>query len=221
MKVLIAGSTGMVGSLILEKCLQSDEIDSVVSLVRKPTTLSHLKLTEIVIHDFVDYKGHDTLFQNIKTGFFCIGAYTGQVPKDTFKKITVDYAIAFAKAIQKNSPNANICMLSGAGADRTEKSRTAFARFKGMAENQIAALGMNFFSFRPAYIYPVTKRQEPNLMYRVSRRLYPLLKLFGKNLSITSVQLASAMYNVGLHGAEQEILENSEILNYVNQPTIK
>jgi len=218
MKVLIVGGTGMVGSLILERSLQSDEIKEVVSLVRNPTTLSHSKLTETVIHDFVNYTGHDTLFQNIKAGFFCIGAYTGLVPKDTFKTITVDYAIAFAKAVQKNSPHANLCMLSGAGADRTEKSRTAFAKFKGMAENQIAALGMNFYSFRPGYIYPVTKRQEPNLMYRISRRLYPLIKLFGKNASITSVELANAMFNVGLYSADQEVLENRDILNYVNSP---
>lgn len=221
MKVLIAGSTGMVGSLILEKCLQSDEIDEVVSLVRKPTTLSHAKLTEKVIEDFDDYTSHETLFQNIKASFFCIGAYTGQVPKNIFKKITVDYAVAFAKTVQKNSPNANLCMLSGAGADRTEKSRTAFAKFKGMAENQIATLGMNFYSFRPGYIYPVTKRQEPNLMYRVSRRLYPFIKLLGKNASITSVELANAMFNVGLYGANKGILENRDILNFVISPSTK
>lgn len=218
MKVIITGGTGMVGSILLEKCLQTREITEIISLVRKPTTLSHPKLTETVIHDFVDYKDHVALFKNVAAGFFCIGTYTGQVPNDVFKKITVDYAVAFAKALQKNSPNANLCMLSGAGADRTEKSRTAFAKFKGMAENQISALGLHFYSFRPGYIYPVQKRKEPNLMYRISRRLYPLIKLFGNNTSITSVELAHAMLHVGLNGADQEILENRDILSCLNQP---
>jgi hypothetical protein len=37
MKVIIAGSTGMVGSLILDLCIESEKIDEMRTLVRKPT----------------------------------------------------------------------------------------------------------------------------------------------------------------------------------------
>lgn len=215
MKALIVGGTGMIGSLILEQCLHSEHISEVICLVRKPSTQNHRKLTQIIIRDFEDYTDQSDFFQNVDAGFFCIGAYTGQVSNDVFKKITVDFAVAFASALKINSPAAILCMLSGAGADRTEKSRTAFARFKGMAENKISELDMTFFSFRPAYIYPVSPRKEPNLMYRISRILYPLIKLFGKNVSIKSTELARAMFHVGLNGADMEILENKDILEYV------
>ena len=215
MKAIIAGSSGMVGALVLNHCLNSAKISEVISLVRRPSGLEHHKLTEIVVHNFEDYSAHHSLFRDIKIAFFCIGVYTGQVPDTQFKKITVDYAVKFATALRKNSPEVTLCLLSGAGADRTEKSRTAFARYKGMAENQIQALSIDFYAFRPGYIYPVTPRKEPNIMYRISRALYPLIRLFGKNASITSTDLASAMFNIAVNGAEKRILENKEILEHV------
>lgn len=213
-KALIAGGTGMVGQLILKNCLESSEIKEVVSLVRKPTDQQHEKLNEVVVKDFNNYSEHVSHFQNVDMAFFCIGVYTGQVPDDQFKVITVDYSVAMAKALKANSPDVTFCLLSGQGADRTEKSRVSFAKYKGMSENQIAALDLGaFHTFRPGYIYPVTPRKEPNLMYTVSRKLYWLVKLFGKNTSIKSTELAEGMFRVGLKGTEKEVLENRDILN--------
>ncbi|MEO8238880.1 MAG: NAD(P)H-binding protein [Flavobacterium sp.] len=212
MKVIITGSSGMIGGLVLEKCIQSDKIKEIVSLVRKPSALkSETKVKEVVIADFENYATQGALFQNVDMAFFCIGAYTGSTTDEQFEKITVNYAVAFAKELKRNSPNATLCMLSGAGADRTEKSKTSFARYKGMAENQISKLGLKFHTFRPTYIYPVTARTEPNWMYKVSRFLYPVIQLMGNNASIKSTELAEAMFNVGLFGADKEILENKDI----------
>lgn len=217
MKVIIAGSTGMIGSLVLNHCLNAQQINEVVSLVRKPTGLQHKKLTEVAIENFEDYSQHANIFKNVTSAFFCLGVYTGQVADDLFKKITVNYAVAFAAALKSESAEATICLLSGAGADRTEKSSTSFAKYKGMAENQISAMGMKFHTFRPAYIYPVDARKEPNIGYQITRFLYPIIKLIGKKYSITSTALAKAMFNVGMNGAEKEVLENQDILKYVNQ----
>ncbi len=206
----------MVGSLILEECLSSNEIEKVVSLVRRKSNKSHPKLHEVIIDDFTDYSAQQALFNNIDAAFFCIGVYTGQVPDQEFKTITVDYAVSFGEALKNNSPDANLCLLSGAGADRTEKSKTAFARYKGIAENKISKLDLNFYAFRPAYIYPVTPRKEPNILYSISRAFYPLIKLFGKNASIRSSDLAAAMFKVGMIGAEKEILENRDILEILD-----
>ncbi|MEO1513444.1 MAG: hypothetical protein AAFV95_00480 [Bacteroidota bacterium] len=213
MKAIIAGSTGMIGNLVLQNCIDSDDIAEVITLVRKPTgSKLHEKVTEVVPSNFGDYSKESALFQNVDMAFFCIGVYTGQVKDDLFKVITVDYAVEFAKALASNSPKAHLCLLSGSGADRTEKSSTSFARYKGMAENQISALGLQFHTFRPGYIYPVTPRQEPSWVYRLSRALYPLIRLMGDNMSIKSTELADAMFKVGLQGTDQEILENRDIL---------
>jgi len=167
--------------------------------------------------DFSNYSNITHHFEEVNAAYFCIGAYTGAVDKNLFKKITVDFACAFADALKANSPNAVFCFLSGSGADQTEKSRIAFAKFKGIAENYL--LDKNFerlYIFRPAYIYPVEKRKEPNITYSISRALYPLIKLFGKKGNIKSTELAQAMYKAGLYGAEKSILENQEILAEIN-----
>ena len=185
-------------------------------MVRKPPGQKHNKLTEIVIQDFNDYSRHKDLFKDVKVAFFCLGVYTGQVADELFKTITVDYAFEFAKAVERNNPKATLCLLSGAGADRTEKSKASFARYKGMAENQISDMNLIFYSFRPAYIYPVEPRKEPNPGYRIVRVLYPLIKAFGEKYSIRSTELANAMFNVGLNGADKQILENQDILKYTD-----
>ena len=216
-KVVIAGASGMIGSLILENCLDHHLVSEVISLVRRKSEKNHAKLTEVLMEDFTKYDAIEDVLVEVDIAFFCIGAYTGAVPDTEFKKITVDYAVEFAKLLRKTSPNATFCLLSGAGADRTEKSKMAFAKYKGMAENQIARLGFeSCHFFRPGYIYPVEKRREPNISYRLMRTLYPLIKIFGKNMSIKSTQLSEAMVKVGLEGHKQEVLENKDILNILS-----
>ena len=204
----------MIGGLILKRCLQNEKITSIRSFVRKPTGIIHPKLTEIILEDFENLEGLEGYFNDVSVLFFCLGVYTGQVPDPLFKKITVDYAVAFASMLEGNSPNARFCLLSGAGADRTEKSRASFARYKGMAENRIAAMQLKFHSFRPGYIYPDESRKEPNIGYTIMKYCYPLIKLMGEKYSIRSTQLAEAIFNVGLYGADQEVLENDAILKY-------
>ncbi|NAS11502.1 NAD(P)H-binding protein [Poritiphilus flavus] len=209
---LITGATGMIGSIVLDHCLKSEEIASVTSIVRRKSGVEHPKLKEIIHEDFTDYTSIRDHFRDIDVAFYCIGVYTGAVPDDIFRKITVDYTVVFTDALKAESPGVTLCFLSGAGADLSEKSRTSFARYKGMAENHLLQSGLNFFSFRPAYIYPVEKRKEPNLMYRISRRLYPLIRLFGNNASIRSTELGHAMFLAGINGATSTFLENRDIL---------
>ncbi|MCJ8163366.1 hypothetical protein MKJ04_00830 [Pontibacter sp. E15-1] len=52
--------------------------------------------------------------------------------------------------------------------------------------------------------------------YRLSRRLYPVLRLLGEKYSIKSTELAAAIFRVGLRGAPYEILENQDILKQLN-----
>jgi len=211
-KILITGSTGMIGGKILQLCLNSEKVFEIVSLVRKPTNTKHEKYKEVVVADFLHYEDQSSLFTEIDIVFYCLGVYTGTVPADEFRKINVDYPLNLAKALHLKSPNAVFCLLSGQGADRSEKSSMQFARDKGVIENAISNLKFKaFYAFRPGYIYPTTKRKEPNFFYVLFRIIYPLVKLLGNNLSITDVQLAKVMFTVGLNGYPKEILENKDM----------
>jgi len=211
-KVIIAGASGMVGGIILRSCLEDPSVEKIHSIVRRPSAVTHPKLKEIVHTDFSDFSTIKDDFKNQDAAFFCIGAYTGQVSDDLFKKITVDFVKAFADTVKENSLMVRFCLLSGQGADQSEKSSIAFARYKGMAENYLMTKAFNgLHIFRPAYIYPVTKRKEPNFSYRLFRKLYPLMKNLFPKWVITSEQLAKAMFKAGLHGTEKTILENEDI----------
>ena len=210
---LITGSTGMIGSLVMEHCLQSEEISRVISLVRRSSNITHPKLQEVIVEDFLNLDEEAEYWDSVDVVYYCLGVYTGAVNKELFRQITVDYPEALATLLSKKSPDLIFCLLSGAGADRTETSRMMFARDKGSIENTLSKMGFtSFFAFRPGYIYPVTPRNEPNLSYKVMRFLYPVIRLMGKNSSIKSTDLAASMFEVGLQGSDLEILENKDIL---------
>ena len=212
MNILIVGASGMIGGIILRKALNDEAIKSVVLINRNTLSLKHEKLKEVLHKDFNDYKGVEYLFKNIDAAYFCIGVYTGAVNDDLFKKITIDFAKAFADTLKEQSPEASLNFLSGQGADQTERSKMSFARYKGMAENHIIGLGFTALNiFRPGYIYPVQKREEPNFSYKIFRWMYPLMKSLAPKSSITSEELANAMFQAGIKKLNKGVLENQEI----------
>ncbi len=214
--VIIAGASGMIGKLILEWCLQDSRVQKVTSIVRRSSGIEHNKLIEVVHKDFMDYCAIEDSFKNQDLCFYCIGVYTGAVPTEEFKKITVDYTRVFAETLKSNSPGAGFCFLSGQGADLNEKSKILFAREKGIAENILIDTKFDALHiFRPGYIYPSVKRKEPNLMYRLLRILYKSLSFVYPNIGTTSNHLAKTMFLVGLSNNKKMIFENEDIRKFV------
>jgi uncharacterized protein YbjT (DUF2867 family) len=211
-RVIMTGASGMIGSLALQRCLEHDDVDQVTSLVRSPSGISHPKLREVVHHDFNDYSEVADLLKEQDICLFCLGVYTGQVDRETFRNITVDYTVTFANALHHSSPQAVFCFLSGQGADRSEKSRIMFAKDKGVAENGLLQTGLSrLHIFRPGYIYPVTLRTEPNLSYRIMRLLYKSVSKFYPNIGLRSDELADAMVYVAFLGSSKITFENQDI----------
>lgn len=214
---VVVGSTGMVGELVLRELLASSAIDRVTTIVRRPSgRAAHAKLREVVHGDFLDYGAIGDALDGQDLAFYCLGVYTGQVGAAEFRRITVDYLRAFAAAVRQHSPRVTFALLSGQGADPTEKSRVMYARDKGAAENRLLEIGFErLHIFRPGYIYPVTPRREPNLAYRGLRALYPLVRRIYPNLGIDSDRLAAAMVRVSLEEdgpvCEQVVWENREL----------
>ena len=70
------------------------------------------------------------------------------------------------------------------------------------------------YIFRPAYIYPVEPRREPNFGYRLLRAFYPVFKVLFPNLVIRSNDLARAMVDVVVQKTaepQSRIFENRNI----------
>ena len=91
----------------------------------------------------------------------------------------------------------------------------AFARYKGEAEKKVLAGGFpSVYIFRPAYIYPVEPRKEPNLSYRMMRRIYPALRVLFPNQVIRADDLARVMVDAAVSGVRQgrgPVFQNRDI----------
>jgi uncharacterized protein YbjT (DUF2867 family) len=214
-RVVIVGATGMVGGYALRYALDHPAVGLVTSIGRRKLGISHPKLAEVLHPDFADCSALAEMLSGQDAVVFCLGTYTGSVPDAELRKITVDYTVEFARVLHGSSPDSAFSFLSGSGADQTGRSRMAFARYKGEAEKALLAAGFpRVYLFRPAYIYPVEPRKEPNLSYRLLRVIYPAFRVLFPNQVIPADDLARAMVDLAVVGrAESEtlIFENRDI----------
>ena len=217
-RLVIVGATGMVGGYALRYALDHPAVGGATAIGRKPTGLAHPKLNEVLHQDFADCSALAGALSAQDAAVFCLGVYTGAVPDAELRRITVDYTVEFARVLRASSPNATLAFLSGSGADPTGRSRMPFARYKGAAEKALAAEGFPcVYMFRPAYIYPVQPRREPNFSYRLLRAIYPAFRVLFPNQVIRADDLARAMVDAAVHGVGNDhhavVLENRDILH--------
>jgi uncharacterized protein YbjT (DUF2867 family) len=212
-RLVIVGASGMVGGYALRYSLENPAVASVLAIGRRPLGISHPKLNEVLHRDFNDCSPLAELLSGQDAAIFCLGAYTGAVSDAQLRAITVDYTIEFARVLRLSSPGSAFSFLSGSGADPTGRSRMAFARYKGEAEAALLKSGFpHVYIFRPAYIYPVEPRKEPNLSYRVLRTIYPVFRTLFPNQVIPADDLARAMVEVVvLENMQGPVFENSDI----------
>ena len=174
-------------------------MNSVTSIGRKKLGTSHPKLKEVLHQNFADCSALSDVLSGQDGAVFCLGTYTGSVSDAELQRITVDYTVEFSRVLRGSSPGAAFSFLSGNGADPTGRSRLAFARYKGEAENAVLAAGFpHVYLFRPAYIYPVEPRNEPNFSYWLLRTVYPVFRVLFPNQVIRADDLARAMVDLVL-----------------------
>ena len=213
-RLVVVGATGMVGGYAVRYALDHPSVGVVTAIGRRKLGIAHPKLKEVLHQDFTDCSALAAALSHEDAAVFCLGAYTG-APDAELRKITVDYTIEFARVLRGSSPDAAFSFLSGSGADPTGRSRMAFARYKGEAEKALLAAGFpRAYIFRPAYIYPVLPREEPNFSYRLLRGIYPVFRVLFPNLVIRADDLARAMVEVAVRATEERgglVLENRDI----------
>jgi len=221
--LVVVGATGMVGGYVLRYALDDSDVKSVTSIGRKKLGISHPKLKEVLHQNFADCSPLADVLSKQDAVVYCLGTYTGSVSDDQLRVITADYSIEFARVFRASSPDAAFSFLSGSGADPTGRSRLAFARYKGQAEKALLAAGFpHVYLFRPAYIYPVEPRNDPNFSYRLLRTVYPVFRVLFPNQVIRADDLARAMVDVVLRQTRERqgvVFENRDIRAMVESRT--
>ena len=215
MKVILFGSTGMIGQGVLRECLDDPRIESVLTVNRKSSGLSHNKLKELIHEDFYDLSAIEKDFKDYDSCYYCIGITSAGLSEADYYKNTFELTTSVAKTVLSANKNMIFCYISGAGSDSSEKTKSMWARVKGKTENTLLAMPFKaVFMFRPGYIQPIdgikSRTALYNTMYSISKPLYIILKHF-EGIVTNTRTLGKAMINVSIEGAEKRILESKDI----------
>jgi uncharacterized protein YbjT (DUF2867 family) len=214
-KAIITGSTGMVGKGVLLECLESPDVESVLVINRHAVGLKHVKIKEIIHSDFHDLSAIKEHLYGYNTCFFCLGVSSAGLSEKEYSSITYDLTLNFARTLLSLNPELTFCYISGAGTDSREKSRMMWARVKGKTENVLLALPFKAaYMLRPAFIQPMkgirSRTKIYNIVYCITKPLYPVLKAFPKIITNTE-KLGKAMIKLALMDPDKKILQNIDI----------
>jgi len=212
LKVIITGTSGMVGEGILYECLQNEKIESVLVVGRKPCGIEHEKLKEILIRDFFNLFEIEDKIMEYDACFFCLGTTSVGKSKEDYFRITYELTLHFAKTLQKVNTQMTFCYVSGYGTDSTEKSKTNWARVKGKTENELMTLSFKqVFNYRPAFIKPIKGLKHTHKYYKYLNWFYPIGNALLPKLVTSLEELGLAMINSVLYGYDKQVIEVQDI----------
>ena len=211
MKVIITGTTGMVGEGVLLECLANPAITDVLSVSRKPIQTKHPKLKEYIVSDFTLLKENDENLKGYDACFFCAGVSSVGMKEPEYTRITYDTTIAFAKALSPKS-QMTFAFISGAGTDSSEKGRLMWARVKGKTENDLMKIPFRqVFALRPGLMKFTQGQKNLSKTQKFMSWLYPLFNAAFPKTANTIRQLGQAMIYAAQNGYEKKVMEVSDI----------
>jgi len=213
-KVIITGTTGMVGKGVLLECLDHPEVETVLVVNRTSVNVTHPKLTEILLSNFFDLYSITDQLSGYNACFFCLGVSAAGMDEREYMHYTYDLTKYFAETVAELNPNMTFNYVSGAGTDHSENGGSMWARVKGRTENFILSLPFKqAYMFRPGTILPENGVKSKvgwyNSIYMVLRPIFPLLKQI-KSIT-TSSKVGKAMINSVLRGYKKKYLKNRDI----------
>lgn len=211
---LIAGATGLVGSYLLEKLLESEDYERVISVVRHPSGKSHKKLREKLV-SFPELHNLE-LKSNIDDAFCCLGTTMKKAKsRRKFMKVDLDFPIKFAELATKYGGQ-RMFIVSSLGANK--KSPFFYNRVKGKLESELEKLSFkSLFIFRPSLI--LGDRKEKRLGEDVAKGLNTFLKPLKGNVfkhykGIQAEDIAKAMLSVSKRKSEGKLIfENEDMID--------
>ncbi|WPU98933.1 oxidoreductase [Mucilaginibacter sp. cycad4] len=209
-KAVIAGSSGLIGSHLLQILLEQAYYDEVLILVRKKLPLQHHKLTQLVI----DFEQPET-YKNELTGhalFCCLGSTKKKTPDlAVYRKIDHDYPLLLAQLARQNGVE-QYHLVSSIGADINGVN--FYTKTKGETEADITAAGISTVHiYRPSFL--AGDRQESRPMEKFVNGLMKVINplLFGrwkKYQSIEASAVARAMYKQSIKNAAGVFIYESD-----------
>ncbi|MCF0062989.1 epimerase [Dyadobacter chenwenxiniae] len=211
-RAIVTGVTGMVGEGVLYECLQSNNVEAVLIINRKPSGIVHPKLKEIVHGDFFNLKPIEDQLTGYNACYFCLGISSVGVKEPEYTGTTYTLTLHVAETLVNRNPEMTFCYVSGAGTDSTENGGSMWARVKGKTENDLMKLPFRqVFAFRPGYMHPTPGLKNTLSFVKYLSWMYPFFKRFFPNAVSTLAQVGQAMIKVTQFGYDKKVLEVKDI----------
>ncbi|KAK9482018.1 hypothetical protein V1527DRAFT_477767 [Lipomyces starkeyi] len=208
MKVILLGSTGFIGHEVLNQCLKTPAITSLIALSRRdlPEAAANPKLTVVIIENFKVYS--DSVLEQLKGADACIWSI-GTYNWDTV--VELEYPEAFQEALLKVldvKKTFRYVYLGGAFTETDqEKTLWLYAKgrhVRGLAQTKFLEFGKQNQNVETYVVRPggVLARGNGNA-------------LLGRLLGMLSVRvdvLAAAMVDLAVNGGNEQVVVNKAIV---------
>ncbi|OBT57008.1 hypothetical protein VE04_03119 [Pseudogymnoascus sp. 24MN13] len=223
MKINLPGSTGVIGSTVLQQCLHNPSITSIVVLSRRPLSshFSSPKLKVIILTDFLTYP--DDGVAQLEDAQACIWALGGMASKytnvETAREVNIEYPLAAAAAIivrlrtqKREGRRFRFLSVSGMSAVRDMNIKLCMFKdsrqIKGELENRMIDLAernpdsFEVFLARVGSVIP-KDNYTLSIIGSLTAGIQPI---------IGADELAVAMVDIALNGAETELVLHEELV---------
>ncbi|RAK79496.1 putative nucleoside-diphosphate-sugar epimerase [Aspergillus fijiensis CBS 313.89] len=213
MKIILAGTTGLVGQEVLTQCLAHPSITSILVLSRREllNTITHPKL-----QDFLSYSDPH-LAASLRGATACI--WTLGVPpsrasadEEASRRVTLEYtiqaAVAFSEAF--TASRFRFVYFSGGMAERDQTKSlwvmAGYRRLRGQAENIFLAFRAEHPATFESYI------MRPGMVLSCQGTLADRVRSLAPSVRVDV--LARAAVNLAVRGHSEKIWENARITEW-------
>jgi hypothetical protein len=211
LKVIVTGTTGMVGEGVLLECIRDERVEKVLTIARRNVDIQHPKLEIRLLNDFMEPGAVENDIKGYDACYFCLGVSSIGMNEDEYTAKTYTLTMNFAKMLSRQNPGMTFCYVSGASTDSTEKGKSMWARVKGRTENDLIKLFQKAYMFRPGYMQPTRGQKRALSFYKYVGWMYPLLRSAFPRFVSSLAEVGQAMINCTIKGFPKNILEVKDI----------
>lgn len=172
---LVAGSSGLVGSKLVDLLITDRYYEKITVLTRRPLGLTNPKVEEVIVKDFDNLKSFSNQL-SAEDYFCCLGTTIKKAgSKQKFKKVDLEYPITLAE-IAKSSPDfKQYLIVTAAGA--SANSPLFYNQVKGELENRLKEMKLNSLKiFRPSLL--LGERREFRLGETIAKAVSNFFSFF-------------------------------------------
>ncbi len=217
--VMVFGATGSVGDGLLEAAMDDPQVQKIHVITRRSSPRIEAGIAsgkiEMRLHqDFTDYTSLADVLAQVNTVLWGLGTSSLQVDDATYTRIHVDFPVAFVKQWLSARTHAPMSFHYVTGMGTDAGGRAHWAREKGRAERELAALadgsGLRTFSYRSAFIRP--SADDANVLHYLGEAL-----LRPGSLVITATELGGAMLEISARSDELPngtLVDNADSIAY-------